>query len=205
MNPPRIRHLVSGAAVLVIGVGTWGLSAAADHPSPVLGDPYVEDGLRTSHTVDPQQNLHKVLGEPGQLVTEEGDPLFSISVMSVDEVSSCPSRAQDLNAVAGDFVVLEVTAEVREEILAFTDEVEEDVYFPLQAETFTLIDTSGEPIEGTASYLAWECYPDTDLLPGFIFPGESARGLVVLETSSAISTVAYMPADAPGWEWSLQE
>lgn len=203
MTRPHRSLIAAASAALLAAAGiSAGIAggAAADNPAPSLGDPAPDSQPRT---MSAQENLAKDLGEAGALVSDDGAEIFRLTVTSAERASACPSRANELAPAAGEFLILTVSAHLAAEATHFTDEAAGDVYFPLLPETFRVTGPAGTVLEGVHTRAAWECFADEELLPSFIFPGESVTGLLVLETSADQGAVAYMPAGAAGWEWSF--
>lgn len=194
---------LGGLATISLALTACG-SAVASGPEPAeLGEVAVASSAEEEIVISEQEHVEKAPGEAGLLVTESDEILFEIVLNSVTPATSCPSRAHDLEETAGNFLILDISASLAEEIVEHTDEPAAEFFFPLLAETFVLYDDDGTEVQETTTLAAWECFDDADLLTSFITPGESHQGLVVLEASVTSGVIAYSPADAPGWQWEF--
>ncbi|PFG19912.1 hypothetical protein [Serinibacter salmoneus] len=216
--------VLTGAVGLAIADNTSGPDlgppASAQVSAPAsLGDPAAaEESQSTGVSGDLERepgaplptsaagNVVKRIGESAMLLDASGagSAAFQITLHEATAVASCPGRlGSDITPESGAFLVLDVSAEMDAEIEgSLADVATADILLPLGADAFVPYDPEGAPMADSASASAWSCYEDSDLLPPFIGPGESYRGLVVLDALDAAS-VAYQPGGAEGWEWSL--
>ncbi len=204
MRMRRRDQYIAGGAVAVAGLlALAGVQvASANEPKTATLGEVVDDGsARQTLEVLANDNIRKDLGEPGELVSDSGQVLFSLTVTSVEAANGCPSRAHDLAEVEGDFLLVDVQAEMADSISDHVDGDEMDMFLPLGAEAFTVFDDRGVAVEGAATVRAWECYPDEELLAPFARPGHSSSGLLVLDTDLEHGSIAYTPAGAAGWQW----
>lgn len=207
MNPVKrtILALAAGTALTLSPLAMlWVLpSSDADTAQGDLGEILEEHSRMASDFEGHDGNLLKDLGESAALVAQ-GVDLLSLSVTSITLADSCPSRAVGMEEVDGSFLILDISASLDPQTVEFSSDAPSEVYFPLMPEAFRVYDGDGTLQDEISSTRAWECFADEDLLPPFIFPGEHATGLVVLEITQLPSgSVAYMPGDAPGWEWQF--
>ena len=194
----RIAAAVLGVgAVVAGGFALMSTPATSDDLSDTMAPVEAES---TQPEVSEPGHVLKSLGESGGLISDESE-VFTLTVHGVQSVTTCPGRAGEIPPTSGRFLVLDVEAVTSAEFTTAADG--SDPFMPLLAETFVVYDGDGEPQVGLATEAAWNCYPDDELLPGFISAGEHARGFVVLDTGIAQGSVAYSPGGAGGWEWAF--
>lgn len=217
----RSRWLIATGAVAVLVVGivailNWNGRQSADPASSgsdtsvtvEAGDPSGSSEpagpLGGVESTDAEGNevqtnaLGDVLKEPGQageLVGSGGDVLFSITVSDVAFDDTCPSRDGDeIGSERGTFVILQVEATLSDE--------DEEMFFPLLSDTFSVVDGEGELI-GMTTESSWLCQESEELLPAGVGAGQSVTGIVVLDSSSEQGEIRYAPDGGAGWAWRL--
>jgi len=214
-SPRRVLLLSSAAAVVVaVWVGSSALSPSATVAAARA--PY--DGAAVADTVPPDVagsgaevvvgdtgNVEKLEGEAAGLTDEAGrHAYFSITVESVAVRSSCPARAASVGRPDRRyFLAVDVSASMSAEIPGVVDGGA-DVFMPITADAFRVLDEGGVE-RGGPSPAAWACFEEPDLAAPFIAPGESTRGLVVLESDVSTGWIAYQPVPGRGWQWAFAE
>lgn len=215
LRAPRAVLLWSvAAAVVALGVGSAGLApsatvAAARAPAEgaAVAEAVPSDvaGSGAEVVVGETGNVEKREGEAAGLTDEAGrHAYFSITVEGVSVRSSCPARAASVSRPDRRyFLAVDVSASMSAEIVGVVDGGA-DVFMPVTADAFRVLDADGVE-RGGPSPAAWACFEESDLAAPFVAPGESTRGLVVLESDVATGWVAYQPVPGSGWQWAFEE
>lgn len=212
---PRVL-VVSSVAVVVVaaGVGSSALSpsatvaaARAPYDGAAVADTVPSDvaGSGADVVVGETGNVEKREGEPAGLTDEAGrHAYFSITVESVAVRSSCPARSASVSRPDRRyFLAVDVSASMPAEIPGLVDGGA-DVFMPLTADAFRVLDADGVE-RGGPSPAAWDCFDESELAAPFIGPGESTRGVVVLESDVSTGWIAYQPVPGSGWQWAFAE
>lgn len=181
--------------------GTDGAAAPVPAPADVAIEAPPETGV-TAVEVAGSGNVRKDLGEPAGLTVAGSDrSYFEIVVESVTVTTACPGRGVDVAPLHGYFVVVDVTATMSEDVLAVAGGLA-DPFMPLVSDAFHVIGPDGTVRTDTLTEASWGCFAESDLAPPFVGAGESASGLVVLDTPYDRGSLVYAPRGL-GWEWSF--
>lgn len=214
-GPPRAALLWSVALVVAaLGVGSAArassatvAAARAPYDGAAVADTVPSDvaGSGTEVVVGDTGNVEKLEGEAAGLTDDAGrHAYFSITVESVAVRSSCPARAASVGRPDRRyFLAVDVSASMSAEIPGVVDGGA-DVFMPVTADAFRVLDPDGVE-RGGASPAAWACFDEADLAAPFIGPGESTRGVVVLESDVSTGWIAYQPVPGSGWQWAFAE
>lgn len=203
---------ISGVAALSIGAsliiggsaatgGVWqlpaelqqGLDTAAENPAT---------GAKV--TTDKFDNVQKKTGEQAGLVDETTKKTyFTVKIAKSQLLNSCPDRmgGPNLKPERSKFLVLDIEASLEDNVASKVGGSKSELYMPLLAEAFSVVDAKGGIDRSVASDAAWGCYKDSQLAPAIINPGENVRGKIVLDIAANKGKVAYDPEDNGGWSW----
>lgn len=198
----RIARAVLVVAAAVLGTGAAAALGADDPAGPPPGvAAQAPQGTGVSAVdVAASGNVTKEFGEPAGLTAAEGDrAYFEITVRGVRAITDCVGRGVHLPPENGYFVVVDLTASVRGDVGLVLDGASE-MFMPLTADAFEIVSDDGLVHVETQTDAAWACFDDSDLSPPFVGAGETASGLVVLDSPVPSGTLVYAPGGR-GWEW----
>lgn len=151
-------------------------------------------------------DVEGTLGEPVGLAGGEEEAIFTMTVNSIEHAQTCPSRIDptDVTNENGSFLVVDVTAEMSENYAEFLDEGEEP-FLTTAPDAFYLTDLNGVIQADVITISSYECFSIEEQVPPFINPGETAEGLIALDTSLDHGYLVYNPwgVDGSGWRWEF--
>lgn len=181
--------------------GVWQLPAELiQGPDTAEANPQTGAEVKT----DKFDNVQKKAGEQAGLVDEKTKKTyFTVKVAKSQLLNSCPDRmgGPDLKPERGKFLVLDIEASLEDKVSSKVGGSKSDLYMPLLAEAFSVVDAMGRIDRSVASEAAWGCYKDSQLAPAILNPGESVRGKIVLDIAANKGKVAYDPENNGGWSW----
>lgn len=113
---------------------------------------------------------------------------FTVKVAKSQLLESCPDRmgGPNLKPERSKFLVLDIEA-------SKVGGSKSDLYMPLLAEAFSVVDAKCGINRSAASDAAWGCRKDSQLAPAIINPGEKVPGKIVLDIAANKGKVAYDP------------
>lgn len=190
----------AAAAALLLGQ-----AASADNgPEDLLGDTAQVDAAGEQVETNDLGDVVKDPGEEAQLVdADTGTVVFDIAVDQVRVLPDCPGRTDEtITPENGHFVVFDVTAAMASSTSDLADNGDQDVFMPLLAEAFQVLDADGE-VAGGGTAASWLCFEPDELLQAFVGPGEDASGLVVLDSAVEHGAIRYAPDNQVGWTWEF--
>lgn len=153
---------------------------------------------------DDDGNVLKELGEAGGLLADDGETIvFQVSVNAVSRESTCDGRLVQETPENGSFLFVEMSADLDREISSLLPESAE-TSVPFTHESFRVLLEDGSEFRDVGTAPAWGCLEQDALLPLFIYPGESASGIVVLDAPADAVAVVYDPYGTGGWSWRLE-
>lgn len=145
------------------------------------------------------------LGETAELVTDSGEKTASITILSAEFASTCPSRVDPETELAGNFLLLSVEVSLASDPDPGVGVMvtEDGAFMPTSPEQFYVVNAEGATIGGTNMATTWECYSDSDLLPAITLEGETHQGYVVLEVIDTPAYITFGFDDESTWQWKL--
>lgn len=199
------RIAAAAAIALVAGGATWlsvNAATAEDPDDDMLGTAAEMDAQGEDVEVNDSGDVEKTEGEEGELVDGETDEvMFSIAVSDIAVIESCPGRIDtEVMPENGYFITFEVESSMAADMAS--DSGEDDVFLPLLAEAFEVLDADGESV-GSGTESSWLCFEPDVLAPAFVGPGEEASGMVVLDSSVEHGSIRYAPDGQAGWTWEF--
>ncbi|WP_054953571.1 hypothetical protein [Flaviflexus massiliensis] len=151
-------------------------------------------------------DVEGTLGEPIGLAGGGDEAIFTMTVNSIEHTPTCPSRIDpvDVENENGSFLVADITAEMAANYGEFLEEGEEP-FLATATDAFHLTDLKGVVQSDVITISSYECFSIDEQLAPFINPGETAKGVIALDTSLEHGYVVYNPwgVDGSGWRWEF--
>lgn len=210
----RASKLIGGAAALAL-IAACSSGADADRdpsvdPIPVATNKPETGGndIQTEETpeVTDTGDVQGELGEPIGLAGGGDEAIFTLTVNSIEHADTCPSRIDpvDVEPEGEDFLVFDISAEMSEDYSEYLDDGEEP-FLTIAPDAFYLTDLNGVIQADVITVASHECFALEDQPAPFINPGETASGLIALDTSLDHGYLVYNPwgVDGSGWTWEF--
>ena len=173
------------------------LAKAAPPEEPVLSD----RGLMVK-TVGEMAGLHAD-GDRDDIKAS-----FTVEAIQVDPQCN-EEYAGSLEAPEnGHFVMVTITATVEPDFAAWIEE-EFDMPgvtgVPFTTGEFGLIDAEGVVVNEPGTFAAFTCVSTDQMMPNEVRPGETATGVIVLDSPTPAGVLTYRPwfMNGSGWEWEF--
>ncbi|TDK25858.1 hypothetical protein E2F48_11605 [Arthrobacter crusticola] len=192
----KIVAVLGVTALFLSGCSTNETSATA--PSVEPAKPSATATPSETGSDEPERstrgNLVKVVGQGGGRANEAGEQLvdFVVNSISVD----VPCTAEFATAPEnGHFVVLEMAVET-------SPKLAEDInpeFYTGGWKAIAANGTTSNVILGTGA--AYSCFPQSELLPSLIGPGEKAVGKIVLDVETPEGVLVLEDS----WEWTYPQ
>ena len=154
-------------------------------------------------------NQVATLGEPVTVVDEAGAELIQLTIESITPDYACDAdEATVMDPANGHFVALELVVTAGSGLAEFENPY--GVFTLTNNGRFTIISSDGVTetntiVGGSEAYLCTTGY--NEVLTLIVEPGQTYRGVAVLDTANASGTLIWQPvlegaAPGPGWEWT---
>lgn len=173
-------------------------STPPETPEPPA--PTSESSNSADSGLSPRGNLVKEIGEAAGIIDGNGELLVNFVINSISPDVLCTEEPAE-PAENGVFIAVDVSVQTSPAMAA------PDALLPSFDMSPSLFRTiSPEGISSNASpdtFAAFLCLDDTALLPGSIGPGESARGIVLLDVEYPAGTLIFEDFYTDSaWEWN---
>jgi len=221
--------LAAAAAVSLTGCGgtpaepAATVTVTAPSPTPSETEAAPEPTLSPSPTTEPTEvpiadepeysdrgRLLKEIGQPAGIGSSADDLWASLTVTSIEPDFECTgSIAED--PTNGHFIAVTIEAQVDpdalERDLAYQREevdIDESDFTGWSFNDFGLVDADGVTVNEPRTYSTFSCLDEGQGLPDAAGPGETVRGIVILDSPSTTGAVTFTQQNTYStgeWEW----